>query len=236
MLNFCNKKIYLDFEIFDSYDIKSLMLCDNPYIATLHPNELHLKSINVSELLTNNIKDIFMTASQLKSFIKEWFNHSNNCICFNTNEWFNDYIQCIKQMSNLMGHYEYTDRNSIFRDRQKWLIENLEIKDEESPIIFDINVEPEYSWKIQDWLENKKINSMSLFSKDIEEIIEINKCKCFEYQNRANIFGQNYLNFKPYNNCETIDDLCYLYFPLSGESINSNFIYIKKCLEKYLEK
>ena len=236
MLNFYNKKIYLDFEVFDSYDIKSLMLCKNPFIATLHPNETHIKNINISELLINDIKDIFMTAGQLKSFIVEWFNHSNIFINFNYNEWFNDYIQCIKQMSNLMGHYDYTDRNSIFRDRQRWMIENLEIKDEESPIIFDKNVEPEYSWKIQDWLENKKRNSISLFSKEIEEIIEINKCKCVEYQNKANIFGQQYLNFKPYNNCDSIDDLCYLYFPLSGESINSNFIYIQKCLEKYLEK
>lgn len=236
MLNFLNKKIYLDFEVFDSYNIKSLMFCDNPFIASIHPNEIHLSELKVTELLNYDIKDIFMTAGQFKSFIKEWFNNSNNCILVDINSWFNDYIQCIRQLSNIMGHYEYTDRNSIFRDRQIWLIDNLEIKEEKSPIIFDINVEPEYSWKLQDWLENKKRNSLSIFSKDIDEIIEINKCKCFEYQNRANIFGQNYLTFKPYNNCETIDDLCYLYFPLSGESINSNFIYIKKCFEKYLEK
>ena len=75
-----------------------------------------------------------------------------------------------------------------------------------------------------------------MFSEEIEENIKINICKCAEYQNKANIFGNEYLIFKPFNNCESINDLCYLYFPLSGESVNSNFIYIKKCLEKYLEK
>lgn len=234
MLSFCNKKIYLDFELYDSYDIEALMLCKNPFMAHPHPKELYKDSLTITDLESLSMKDVFMTPSQLKAFIKEWIKNTHMNI--NSEEWFNDYIDCIKQLSNIMGDYDYTDRNSIFRERQKWFIENIEIEDVQSPIIFDKEVSPEYSWKVKDYLNNKKTNTFSMFSEEIEENIKINICKCAEYQNKANIFGNEYLIFKPFNNCESINDLCYLYFPLSGESVNSNFIYIKKCLEKYLEK
>lgn len=234
MLSFCNKKIYLDFELYDSYDIEALMLCKNPFMANPHPKELYKDSLTITDLESLSMKDVFMTPSQLKAFIKEWIKNTHMNI--NSEEWFNDYIDCIKQLSNIMGDYDYTDRNSIFRERQKWFIENIEIEDVQSPIIFDKEVSPEYSWKVKDYLDNKKTNTFSMFSEEIEENIKINICKCVEYQNKANIFGNEYLIFKPFNNCESINDLCYLYFPLSGESVNSNFIYIKKCLEKYLEK
>lgn len=234
MLSFCNKKIYLDFELYDSYDIEALMLCKNPFMANPHPKELYKGSLTITELESLSMKDVFMTPSQLKAFIKEWIKNTHMNI--NSEEWFNDYIDCIKQLSKIMGDYDYTDRNSIFRERQKWFIENIEIENVQSPIIFDKEVSQEYSWKVRDYLDNKKSNTFSMFSEEIEENIKINICKCAEYQNKANIFGNEYLIFKPFNNCESINDLCYLYFPLSGESVNSNFIYIKKCLEKYLEK
>lgn len=236
MLNFYNKKIYLDFEMYDSYSEKIIMFCPNPYISKPHSNELHFESLSFNDLINLPYNDVFMTPSQLKSFIHSWINNSDLMVNINYEEWFNDYIHCIKQMSDIMGDFEYTDRNSLFRQRQKWFIDNIELYDVPSPININQKVIPEYSFMIADMLYCKKLYIPTMYQPNIDKIIEINKCKCFEYQNRTNLFGYNYLDFKSYNNCESISDLCYLYFPLSGESINSNFIYIKKCLEKYLEK
>lgn len=236
MLNFYNKHIYLDFELFDFKGEQIIMFCDNPFYSKNQDNELHYETLTLKELINLPYKNVFMNVGQFKGFIKEWLNHCNLTTIIDYNNWIEDYFSCIKKASDIMGNnYDYTSYNSLFRQRQKWFIDNIEIYENESPIIINEIVEPEISFIIDDVLYSRKNNIISKYENIFNKNIEINNYKCFEYQSRTNIFGQNYLNFKPYNNCKSMSDLCYLYFPLSGEMINSNFIHIKKCLEKYLE-
>jgi len=237
MLNFFNKHIYLDFEVFHSLSEDMLMFCDNPYISTKRHHEQYVEKISLTDFIQRKEQFVFMTFPQLYGFIEEWYKNTNLMTQIDINLWIKDYYDSIKLMSDIEGDsLDYTSFDSVFRPRQKWLIDNLEIKKEESPIVFNMNTEPELSMMIDDVLFCHKLNIPSTYEKEFEKNIKINNYKCIEYQNKANRFGINYINFKPYNECNSIDDLCYLYFPLSGESVNSNYIHIKKCLERYLEK
>lgn len=237
MLNFYNKRIYLDFEIFDTLEDNIIMFTDNPYTTKRNPNETYLDVISVHELRQMPQTNIFMNVGQFKGFIKYWIHYSKLNTTIDYNVWVEDYFKSIKMFSDIMGEdYDYTSHNSLFRQRQKWLIDNLEITEEVSPIRFKKPSIPELSFVIDDVLYSRRkyLNSdyIDIFNKNIE----INKYKCLEYQSCANILGRNYLNFNTYNNCESLDDLCYLYFPLSGEHVNSNVIHIEKCLRRYVEK
>ena len=213
------------------------MFCDNPYISTKRHHEQYVEKISLTDFIQRKEQFVFMTFPQLYGFIEEWYKNTNLMTQIDINLWIKDYYDSIKLMSDIEGDsLDYTSFDSVFRPRQKWLIDNLEIKKEESPIVFNMNTEPELSMMIDDVLFCHKLNIPSTYEKEFEKNIKINNYKCIEYQNKANRFGINYINFKPYNECNSIDDLCYLYFPLSGESVNSNYIHIKKCLERYLEK
>ena len=240
MLNFFNKHIFLDFEVFHTLTESMIMFCDNPYVSYKRQQEQYIENITLSNLLKRPEQFIFMNINQLKSFIKEWYRHTDLMVQIDIDKWIEDYYYCIKMMSDIEGDsLDYTSFNSIFRPRQKWFIDNINIKDmtyEPSPIIIDKPTEPELSWLIDDVLYCKKMGIPSQYENKFIQNVEINNYKCMEYINKANRFGINYINFKPYNNCKQMEDLCYLYFPLSGESIISNYIHIKKCLEKYLEK
>lgn len=239
MLNFFNKHIFLDFEVFHTLTESMIMFCENPYVSYKRQEEKYLETISLNDFLNRPEQFVFMNFNQLKSFIKEWYKHTDLMVKINIDKWIKDYYDCIKIMSDIEGdNLDYTSFNSIFRPRQKWIIDNLDINDDSlpSPIIIDKIIEPELSWLIDDVLYCKKLGIPSIYENKFNQNIEINNYKCMEYINKANRFGINYINFKPYNNCNSLEDLCYLYFPLSGESIISNYIHIKKCLEQYLEK
>lgn len=237
MLNFYNKHIFLDFEVFHTLTENMIMFCDNPYTSLKREQEQYIDKITVSDFIKRPEQFVFMTFSQLKGFVNEWYNKSNLLTNINMSNWVNDYYKSIKIMSDIEGEsLDYTSFNSVFRPRQKWIIDNLDLNETNtSPIIFDINVRPELSMMIDDVLYCRKLNICSMYEEDFEKNIKINNYKCIEYQNKSNRFGIEYIKFKPYNECKSIEDLCYLYFPLSGESVNSNYIHIKNCLERYLE-
>lgn len=238
MLTFFNKKIYFDFEMFNSYTNDSLMFCPNPFGAP-STNEIYRESITLSELeKMHNVEHIHMNYNQFKGFIKEWLNNVQLNAIIKPQQWCESYYKCIKMMSDIVGdELDYTSYNSIFRKRQKWFIDNLDLNEptEQSPIIFDKPVCPELSWIIADILTSRRDFTYCLYQQEFQKNLQINISKCSEYKNRAKIFDINYINFKEYNNCNDINDLCYLYFPLSGEMVYSNFIFIEQQLKEHLE-
>ena len=219
MLSFFNKKIYFDFEMFNSYTNDSIKLSE---LQNMH-----------------NVEHIHMNYNQFKGFIKEWLNNVPLTTEIDYKKWCMSYYNCIKMMSDIVGdELDYTSYNSLFRKRQKWFIDNLDLNEQEepSPIIFDKPVNPELSWIIDDVLNCRRDLRISLYQQEFQKNLQININKCSEYKNRAKIFDINYINFKEYNNCNDINDLCYLYFPLSGEMVYSNFIFIEQQLKRHLEK
>lgn len=234
MLIFCNRNVYMDVEMPFSA-LNKLQFTENLY----YKDNLPIQQSTNTRVINMHPMIITMSVKQLRGFIKEWYNNSkfNKLFDWNIDEWIEEYITSIVELSNIMGDtLDYLPFNNIFRERQHWLLNHLDNGEEQSPIIFNSECLPEYSWMVEDFLSCNLQNKTSIYEQYIKNMVNINKEKVNEYTNSINLIGDNVINIKEFQEFKSITDFNYLYFPLAGEKIRSNYKHIKKCLSYYLER
>lgn len=242
MLNFCNSKIYFNFEITNNkpFEATGCPYTDPEYIRVFVPN-LSIVSIWNESLLEEH-KNIGLTPSEFYSFILLWYNSCKFEKIFNWTEkqWFSDYIQCYKNLiPATKGNWNYEDH--FFPNRKVLGIENIKYNNSGSPITILNNTLPEFSWMVEDYLVCQIKGTESLFLEELNKKILINVEKLRYHIQTNNSFFKEIIKIPLNLDIKNIKDIdftneysfYYLYPTFPEDRIRTNYIHLKKIILEY---
>lgn len=250
MLSFYKHKIYFTFEMneVDTFYATSLPYCSKSAISDLFPNVELFEKFTRDELENSDVKCILLSPEEFRGFIDSWVEHSltNKLYNWDSSSFFAEYVKTLKQIATIDGDFQFDGRwegdEGLFTLEKIDEINNIDISSiTESPIEITYNCEPELSLKVEDALYAFKNNGSSLYTNEINELIQYNIRKIGLTKSLySNFAGKNFfqpnLTLNDSISLETIDYsnpncIFYFYYYSFLPGIKSNIIHLKKVLE-----
>jgi hypothetical protein len=248
MLFFYKSHVVFNFEIGDDreYLVTSLPFCDNKFISTYYPNASIITHERMSSLKEDHL-NICLSNNEVYTFLNDWHNKCtgfNKMFDWNIDYWIKSYIKFLQLAdSKLLGDWSVDLSKFNYRkhlETQKLNIDELKLV---NPIlIFDIEVEPEFSWCVEDCLFCRSNGMQSRYEEYVNHIIRNNVKRLQYYCDAYNMHQRELISFNiPLNDgidINTIDfsnsdAIYYLYAPFPLERVRTNYFHLQRCIEQF---
>lgn len=253
MLFFYNHKIYFWFEMNedDEFQTTSLPCCKKSDIKNLFSNIKTFESMDKS-VLANQAESVrfLLNEDEFRGFVTDWVNHVNirKLYPWDGAVFFMEYVNTLKQIANIDANYQFDGRwegdDGLFDEDKINLLNNIDVsKVGTSPIIIKSECEPELSMKIEDALYAFKNNTTSLYTNEINELIDYNIRRMALtrdlYQNfsatpsimRPSIVLEPGMKIEDIN-YEDPNCIFYFYYYSFLPGIRTNLVHLKRVLEE----
>jgi hypothetical protein len=237
-----------NFEIGDDreYLVTSLPFCSNEYIQSYFPNATIITYERMSNLKEDHL-NICLSNDEMYTFLNDWHNKCagfNKLFDWNIDYWIDSYIKFLQLTdSKLLG--DYSVDLSKFNHKKHLQTQKLNIGDMKlvDPVLaFDISVEPELSWCVEDCLFNRKNGTQSRYEAYVNHIIRNNVKRLRQYCDACNLFGRELISFSISLNdgidintidFTNLDAIYYLYAPFPLERVRTNYFHLQNCIEQF---
>lgn len=211
-----------------------------------------------------DVNKLALQTGELFKFCRDWYRHSDvsNFSDFSIKEWFGDYLRC--DIEHLNSHklkycnaskydwftyYEDLALQSIQHDLN--LLREGKVEEKEIVRFSDSYETPELSWMVEDFLVNRLKGKQSKYINKLNRVVEANLRDLQFYSSLFNYIDSTLINVPvPMNTFDVSDEIsldnmgetlksehAVLLFqtPYTFHDFSTNFVHIRKCLQKYRE-
>lgn len=251
MLYFYKAMLYFDFEYneYDEFYATKFERCDNSNISTYFPNiNIITDKIEFSTLLSSNesTKKYLLTPKQMRGLIGDWLETStyNKLYNWDASSYFMELINTMKQIAAIDAKYQYdggwTGEAGIFDTEKIDIINNLAVNStEEYPFNLSKNLDPEFSIKVEDALYAVKNNTSSLYTTEINELVQKNISKIKLVKDLySNFVGDVFVPTIDLTDGITVEDIdytnpesiMYFYYYSFLPGVSTNLVHLKNVI------
>ena len=257
MLSFYDNEVYFDFEInvYDEFYATTAPYCNKKDAANVFPKLKLFDKINKANMVENGeAKRFLFTPAEYRGFIKAWCEHTTVQKMYNWDYavFYVEYVNTLKDISRIddecgfYGGWNSDLENGVFNEIKNSIVANIRVSDmTESPIVINSMCEPEYSMKIEDALYALKHGISSVYTNEVNELIQYNIRKMLLVKKLYENFsaGEDKSIFQADIKLDptmTIDDIdysnpnCIFYFYYYSflPGFSTNLLHLKRVLEE----
>ena len=254
MLYFYKHRIYfyLEMNTLDEFlTTESFPYCKASDLKNLFPNITLFDTIDKATLTEQSGYKFLLTPEEFRGFVEDWVAHCtvNKLYNWDGAVFFIEYINTLKQIAKIDADYQFDGKwegdVGLYNEEKINLLEKIDVsKKVASPIIINSQCEPELSMKIEDVLYALKHNTTSLYTNEINNLINYNIRRMgltkalyenFSAGKDQSIFDPNKLDLSQDITIKDIDYsnpncIFYFYYYSFLPGIRTNLVHLKRVL------